>query len=116
MDILSSFILTGRKRNHSRRFLRSVKTSATKFSLLREASYLALSIYLPIGSEPGKYEVEMGREAGKPLAKAEGSAMLRGHIAVLEVKLNLEPLRAGVYRLGIRQRGWSWTYYRVVLR
>lgn len=42
--------------------------------------------------------------------------MLRGHIAVLEVKLNLEPLRAGVYRLGIRQRGWSWTYYRVVLR
>lgn len=77
---------------------------------------LALSIYLPVGSEPGKYEVEMGREAGKPLAKAEGLAVLREHIAVLEVKLNLAPLHAGDYRLGIRQAGWSWTYFPVVLK
>jgi len=75
-----------------------------------------LSIYLPIGSEPGKYEVELGREAGKPVAKAAGSAVLREHIAVLEVKLNLRQFQPGVYHLGIRQSGWSWTYYRVVLK
>ena len=77
---------------------------------------LALSIYLPIGGEPGEYEVEMGREAGKPLAEAEGSAVLRNHIAVLEVKLNLASFEPGVYRLGIRQTGWSWTYYPLVLK
>jgi hypothetical protein len=77
---------------------------------------LALSIYLPTGSEPGKYQVEMVEQPGKPLIGAEGTAKLRDHITVLEVKVDLQRLHPGLYLVGIRQASWSWAYYPVVLR
>jgi len=82
---------------------------------LRRAA-LALSIYLPTGSEPGKYQVEIVEQPGKPLISAEGVAALRDHIAVLEVKVDLQRLRPGLYLVGTRQGGWSWAYYPVVLK
>ncbi len=77
---------------------------------------LDLSIYLPTGSEPGKYEIEVVQPPSSPLFRSEGSAALRDHIAELEVKLNLGPLPPGLYLVGIRQAGGSWTYYPVVLK
>ena len=77
---------------------------------------LALSIYLPTGSEPGKYEIEIVDQPGKPLMGAEGAATLRDHIAVLEVNVDLQRLHPGLYLVGIRQAGWSWAYYPVVLK
>ena len=77
---------------------------------------LALSIYLPTGSEPGKYQVEIVEQPGKPLIGAEGTATLRDHIAVLEVNVDLQRLHPGLYLVGIRQAGWSWAYYPVVLK
>jgi hypothetical protein len=77
---------------------------------------LALSIYLPTGSVPGKYEVEIVEQPGKPLIGAEGAAVLRNHIALLDVKVDLQRLRPGLYLVGIRQAGWSWAYYPVVLK
>ena len=76
---------------------------------------MALSIYLPTGSEPGQYQVEMVEQPGKPLTSTEGTAALRDHIAVLEVKVDLQRLRPGLYLVGIRQPGWSWAYHSVVL-
>ncbi len=55
-------------------------------------------------------------QPGKPLIGAEGAAVLREHIAVLEVKVDLEHLHPGLYLLGIRQARWSWAYYPVVLK
>jgi hypothetical protein len=89
-------------------------SSGTPIELPRGA--LALSIYLPTGSEPGKYEVEILEQLGKPLISAEGTAALRDHIAVLEVKVDLQRLHPGLYLVGIRQAGWSWTYYPLLLK
>ena len=69
---------------------------------------------MPTGSEPGKYELEVVEQLGKRLIGAEGTAALRDHIAVLEVKVDLELLHPGLYLVGIRQAGWSWAYYSVV--
>jgi hypothetical protein len=88
--------------------------SAAPIELPRGA--LALSIYLPTGSEPGKYEVEIVEEPGKPLISAEGAAAFRDYIAVLQVKVDLQRLHPGLYLVGIRQAGWSWAYYPVVLK
>ena len=77
---------------------------------------LSLSIYLPIGSAPGKYEFELAREPEKLLVRAEGAAELHDGIATFKIKPNLEPLRPGSYLVGIRRIGWSWRYYRVVLK
>jgi hypothetical protein len=65
---------------------------------------LALSIYLPIGLEPGEFEVEIVQKPGTPLRTASGSASLRDHIAVLEVKLDLTGLDTGLYLLAVRER------------
>jgi len=68
----------------------------------------------PTGSEPGKYQIEIVEQPGKPLIGAEGAATLRDHIAVLEVKVDFERLHPGLYLVGIRQADWSWAYYPVV--
>ena len=77
---------------------------------------LSLSVYLPIGSEAGKYEFEIAQEPGKPLVRAEDVAGLRNGIAAFNVKLNLESMRPGTYLACIRRTGLSWRYYRVVLK
>ena len=78
--------------------------------------HLALSIYLPIGTEPGEFEVDIIQKPDSPLLTASGSANLRDHITVLEVKLDLTGLAPGLYLLAIREKGWSWNYYPAILR
>jgi hypothetical protein len=48
---------------------------------------LDLSIYLPTGSEPGKYQIEIVEQPEKPLINAEGKAALRDHIAAQPTRL-----------------------------
>src|SRR5207244_3756223 len=79
-------------------------------------SHLALSIYLPIGTEPGEFDVQVIQEPENPVLTASGSANLRDHITVLEVKLDLTGLAPGLYLLAIREKGWSWNYYPVILK
>jgi len=96
--------------------LRGAEANPNRAPIELPRAALALSMYLPTGSEPGKYQVEIVEQPGKPLISAEGVAALRDHIAVLEVKVDLQRLRPGLYLVGIRQGGWSWAYYPVVLK
>jgi hypothetical protein len=75
-----------------------------------------LSIYLTTYIYTYKYQVEIVEEPGKPLNRAEGAATPRDHIAVLEVNVDLQRLRPGLYLVGIRQAGWSWAYYPVMIK
>jgi hypothetical protein len=77
---------------------------------------VTLSIYLPVGSEPGHYEVQIVQEPGRALARTEGSAEFRDHIAVLTVKLDLTRLPPGLYLTEIRHSGSSWSHYPVLLK
>jgi hypothetical protein len=77
---------------------------------------LSLSIYLPPGSEPGKYEFEIAQESEKPFVRAENVAGLHDGIAAFNINLNLGPLHPGRYLVRIRRTGWSWRYYHLVLR
>jgi len=77
---------------------------------------LALTLYLPTGSEPGQYEVELAEQLDEPLATASGSATLQNGIAVLEIKLNLAGLHPGLYLLAVRQAGRAWAPYTALLK
>ena len=79
-------------------------------------SHLALTLYLPTGSEPGQYEVEVAEQLDQPLATASGSATLQNGIAVLSVKLNLASVHPGLYLLAVRQAGRTWAPYTVLLK
>ena len=96
--------------------MRGAEANPNRIPIELPRGALALSIYLPTGSEPGKYQVEIVEQPGKRLIGAEGAAALRDHIAVLEVNVDLERLHPGLYLVGIRQAGWSWAYYPVVLK
>jgi hypothetical protein len=67
--------------------LRGPEQNANKPSAETPRDRLTLSAYLPVGSEPGHYEVQIVQEPGLPLAQAEGSAEFREHIPVLTVRL-----------------------------
>jgi len=77
---------------------------------------LALSIFLPTGTEPAEFDVQLSRQAEQPILTASGPAILRDQITVLEVKLDLTGLAPGSYLLAIREKDWDWNYYRVTVR
>lgn len=75
---------------------------------------LALVIHLPLGSQPGNYEVALQKDE-KSLATATGSAQVSDQAMVLRVKLDLSQISAGEYLLGLRPANRDWRYYKVVL-
>jgi hypothetical protein len=72
-----------------------------------------LSIYLPIGSEEGAYEVRISGRGQSQRAKAQAS--VKNHITVLAVATDNSAFEAGSYVLAIRQVGWGWYQYPIRL-
>jgi hypothetical protein len=72
---------------------------------------LKLSIYLPIGSEEGNYEVRISRRQKQVLLTAKGKAGMQGHLNVLTVEADTSAFEAGSYSLAIREVGWGWNRY-----
>jgi len=77
---------------------------------------IALTLYLPTGTEPGQYEVEVAEQLDQPLATASGSVTLQNGIAVLDVKLDLSNLHAGLHYLAVRRPGRTWAPFTVILK
>ncbi|MGH9328657.1 MAG: hypothetical protein ACRD2B_18470, partial [Terriglobia bacterium] len=77
---------------------------------------LALTIFLPLGSEPGKYEIEILRRKGTPLLGLGGIARIENGNTVLSTRADLNKLASGNYLIAIRQPPWDWRYYPFTLR
>jgi len=77
---------------------------------------LALSIYLPTGSENGVYEIALAKVAGQPIVTGSGEAMLQSYIEVLPASLDLTSFPAGRYELRLRRSpAVQWNSYLVVI-
>lgn len=72
---------------------------------------LDLTVEMPIGALPGKYEVGVAPKHGSPTVTATGSAALINHVTTLHVTLDLTKFRSGSYRLAARPVSWDWAYY-----
>lgn len=79
--------------------------------------HLQLSIYLPIGSEAGHYDVQILKESSPnvPLVSLSGEAKIIDGLTRLEIFPDLSVLEPGPYVLGTRHAGDSWHYFRIVL-
>jgi hypothetical protein len=79
---------------------------------------VALSIYLPPGNEPGRYDVRLlrTRADADALASFSGAASIRDGLAVLRIEPDLARFEPGTYVLAIRRTGESWRFQRFVLR
>lgn len=72
-----------------------------------------LTVYLPIGSEDGEYELTLVRARGEPLQAASGQAALVNQNVVLKVRMDLTALDLGEYLVGVRRGEFPWAYYRL---
>ncbi|MGH9739292.1 MAG: hypothetical protein ACRD4X_12015 [Candidatus Acidiferrales bacterium] len=73
-------------------------------------------IYLPMGSQPGRYEVRIASENNQAGSNVGGIARIENGNTVLRVRIDLSKLNPGQYSLGIRQPPWDWRYYPFALR
>lgn len=80
------------------------------------AKRLDLKILLPVGSEPGSYDIEWLKDIDKPLLSISGNASVEGGNTVLRIKLDLSRQTPGNYLIGLRQPPSTWTFYPVTLQ
>ncbi len=91
------------------------QTGAAKPHVL-PAKRLNWTILLPIGSEPGRYDIEWLKDIDKPLLSTSGNASVENGITVLRVRLDLSRQTPGSYLIGLRQPPSDWTFYPVAIR
>lgn len=77
---------------------------------------LDLSVYLPIGSEEGQYEIQILRATQNPLVTLSGSGTLKDHNVVLRFRADLAGFAPGRYLLAVRKGNFRWTYYPIALK
>jgi hypothetical protein len=77
---------------------------------------LTLSIYLPLGSEPGQYEIELRKENDpSPLAKYSGTAHIENGLTVVTIEPDLSKFPPGTYVLAFRHDREAWRVRHIAL-
>ena len=78
---------------------------------------LALSIYLPFGSEPGEYQVHLlNRDTDTvPISTYAGTAEIENGLTVLRLVVDLSSVSAGPHVLATRRGDMGWRYFRFVV-
>jgi hypothetical protein len=77
---------------------------------------LALSLLLPVGSEPGAYQVQLLGDRSQAVASASGQAEIVNFVTTLRVALDLSAVPVGEYRLAVRREGDAWSFYPATVR
>jgi hypothetical protein len=77
---------------------------------------LKLTIYLPIGSEEGRYEIRITGRQGGTATTTTTHATTQNHLTVLNVSVDTSGFSPGKYNLAIRQAGSGWNKYPLKLK
>jgi hypothetical protein len=72
---------------------------------------LNLTILLPVGSEPGSYEVQILDSDLRSKASATGDAEIRDYVTTLRAIIELGSLAPGTYQLALRRQGEEWRLF-----
>lgn len=90
---------------------RSDQAQPAQPPLLLPGRLLNVRILLPVGSEPGEYELRALDSQLRPRASAKGKAVIRNYVTTLQATLDLRELAAGGYQLALRRPGENWHLY-----
>lgn len=69
---------------------------------------LSITVLLPVGWEPGAYELQVLDSELRSRAAASGRAEIRDYITTLRTTIDLRSLPPGTYQLAIRRDGEDW--------
>lgn len=84
-------------------------TNVTPVSL--PASRVEVTLLLPVGSEPGAYDVQLLDGDLKSFASSRGDGEIENYITTLRAALDLRSVPGGTYSLAIRRQGESWRMF-----
>ncbi len=78
---------------------------------------LALSIYLPFGSEAGEYQVRLlNRDTDQePISTYQGTAQIENGLTVLRLTVDLSTVPIGPHVLATKRGADHWRYFRFVV-
>lgn len=99
---------------------RGLDTRSTEPELQRlpRKSNVSLSIYLPLGSEDGLYEIRLlqtAEQLSKPAATYRGTARVQDGLTVLLITADFSGLTPNTYVLAFRRGTGSWQFCRVLV-
>jgi hypothetical protein len=77
---------------------------------------LTATILLPVGSEPGTYEVQILDSNLRSVASATGDAEIRDFVTTLRATIDIRSLQPGTYQLALRRHGEDWRLFPAVLK
>jgi hypothetical protein len=96
--------------------VRSETPKEANRSVVLDRGRISATIYLPIGSEPGRYEIQILTEDLASLRTASENALFKDGITSVTAELDLQSLIPGKYRLALRLSGQDWRWYPVEIR
>jgi hypothetical protein len=94
---------------------RSQEPQAEPEALTLTRGRLNVTILLPVGSEPGEYEIRVLDSDLRQRASAVGTAAIRNYVTTLQTPIDLTGLPPGAYRLAVRRQGEEWRLFPVRL-
>lgn len=77
---------------------------------------LNATILLPVGSEPGQYDVQILASSSQPQVSSIGRAEIREFVTTLQVPLDLRPMTPGSYQLALRREGEEWRVFPLLVK
>lgn len=77
---------------------------------------VTLTMLLPLGSEPGAYEVQLLDSGLASRASASGTADIKDYVTTLRTMLDLATIASGSYQLAIRRTGQEWQLFPAQVR
>jgi hypothetical protein len=75
-----------------------------------------VTILLPPGFLPGKYDIQLLDSNLRSVAFASGTAEMREHVATIETALDVSKFPAGAYQVAVRREGEGWRMFPAELR
>jgi hypothetical protein len=85
-------------------------------SVIVPRANVVATILLPVGSEPGQYELRLLDGAKRSRLAKEASGDLKDFAVRVDVNLDLRSLPSGAYTLEIRRSGEEWDPHPLVIR
>jgi hypothetical protein len=77
---------------------------------------LQLVIQLPIGADEGPYELEIRSDDQSPLTATKAEARIENYVTTVRARVDTTRIPPAKYTLAIRQAGFGWRYYPIVLQ
>ena len=77
---------------------------------------LTLNVILPVGFEPGSYDVQLLDLGLTSRAASAGSATTENFVTTLRTTLDIGAVSSGSYQLAIRQTGQDWQLFPAIVR